>query len=347
MGTLESFYRQMWQGAANEIGAAMTDLADGFWRVRRGSQSTLIHNYIVQIDDPVTLNLAGDKVLCHRLLADEGIRVPDYAAFALPTIDRAASFIAKLPGASFVVKPASGTSGARGVTTHVTTVGECRRAAALASLYGSQLLIERWIPGESYRLLFLDGEMIHASRRRGLRVVGDGRSTVAELLRLAGISPDAAGRAGRLDVDLTLAAQALTRRSIVAADRSVLAQSTRAPLADNVEIRTVFDEEATALIGRHLRDEAAHAVRIIGSRFAGVDVITLDPSRPLHETGGAVNEINTTPGLHHHYGLEGTGSQTSPAVRVLTRLLEAPVANAMSGEVSEESACSVLKGGGR
>jgi len=347
MGTLAGFYRQMWQDAADRLGATMIDLANGFWRVEQGDRSTLIHNYIVQIDDPVTLNLAGDKVLCHQLLAAHGVRVPDHAAFTLPAIDRATSFMGRFPGSSFVVKPASGTSGARGVTTHITDPGECRRAAALASLYGSQLLIERWIPGESYRLLFLDGEMIHASRRRGLRVVGDGRSTVAQLVRAAGPSLDGSGRAWRLDVELTLAAQALTVDSIIAANRTVLAQSTRAPITDSVEIRTVFDEEATALIGPHLRDEAAHAVRIIGSRFAGVDVITLDPRRSLQETSGVVNEINTTPGLHHHYGLEGAGSQTPPAVRVLTRLLGTPDANEISGAVSEESACSVLKGGGR
>jgi cyanophycin synthetase len=347
MGTLAGFYRQMWQDAADRLGATMIDLANGFWRVEQGDRSTLIHNYIVQIDDPVTLNLAGDKVLCHQLLAAHGVRVPDHTAFTLPTIDRATSFMSKFPGSSFVVKPASGTSGARGVTTHITDAGECRRAAALASLYGSQLLIERWIPGESYRLLFLDGEMIHASRRRGLRVVGDGRSTVAQLVQAAAPSLDSAARGCRLDLELTLAAQALTLESIVALHRTILAQSTRAPITDRVEIRTVFDEDATALIGRQLHDQAADAVRVIGSRFAGVDVITLDPSRSLQDTGGVVNEINTTPGLHHHYGLEGTGSQTPPAVRVLMRLLEAPDANDMSNAVSEESACSVLKGGGR
>jgi D-alanine-D-alanine ligase-like ATP-grasp enzyme len=32
-------------------------------------------------------------------------------------------------------------------------------------------------------------------------------------------------------------------------------------------------------------------------------VITTDPAVSLHQSGGVINEVNTTPALHHHYEL--------------------------------------------
>jgi D-alanine-D-alanine ligase-like ATP-grasp enzyme len=39
----------------------------------------------------------------------------------------------------------------------------------------------------------------------------------------------------------------------------------------------------------------------VGSVFLGVDVITSDIQADLRECGGVINEVNTTPALHHHY----------------------------------------------
>jgi cyanophycin synthetase len=39
---------------------------------------------------------------------------------------------------------------------------------------------------------------------------------------------------------------------------------------------------------------------IFNIELLGLDLICSDISIPLGESGGAINEINTTPGLHHH-----------------------------------------------
>ncbi len=41
--------------------------------------------------------------------------------------------------------------------------------------------------------------------------------------------------------------------------------------------------------------------RDLGVRFAGIDLMCSDISVPMSESGGVFNEINTTPGIHHHY----------------------------------------------
>jgi cyanophycin synthetase len=61
-------------------------------------------------------------------------------------------------------------------------------------------------------------------------------------------------------------------------------------------------------------------VTSLGLELASVDLLTTHVSRPLAETGGVVNEVNTTPGLHHHYLVANPGR--APARDVLELLLE-------------------------
>ncbi|NNK85686.1 MAG: cyanophycin synthetase, partial [Desulfobacterales bacterium] len=41
--------------------------------------------------------------------------------------------------------------------------------------------------------------------------------------------------------------------------------------------------------------------KLVGAKVAGIDIITNDPSVPLRKSGGAILEVNTTPGYYYHY----------------------------------------------
>ena len=49
---------------------------------------------------------------------------------------------------------------------------------------------------------------------------------------------------------------------------------------------------------------------MINVEFSGVDLMIEDHSLPLQESGCVVNEINTTPGLHHHALVEDEQNAT-------------------------------------
>ena len=163
------------------------------------------------------MQLAGDKPLCLRLARAAGVVTPPYLVFRLTELARAQAFARTAPGPC-VVKPADGTGSAVGITTGVATPREVEDAAVLASLVSDRLLIEHMVPGESYRLLFLDGRLLHAVRRRGTRVVGDGRSSVAQLARALGVSWDPA-------IPALLGAQHLQPGSVPEPGRSVLVRA--------------------------------------------------------------------------------------------------------------------------
>src|ERR1019366_7560598 len=66
---------------------------------------------------------------------------------------------------------------------------------------------------------------------------------------------------------------------------------------------------------------AATAVRAVHLTLGGVDLVTSDPSRSLEETGGAILEVNGTPGLHYHYQVSEPETARSVAIPILERLL--------------------------
>ncbi len=319
-------YKKLWEGAASELSAQFAELAEGIWEIRNENTSTRIYNHMVQLDDPVILNLAAHKPFCYSMLTASGLPIPQHLIFRLNEFDKAKRFMEAKTGL-FVVKPAIGTSAGMGVTTHIKSVSECREAAALASLYSDEIIIERLIPGESYRVLVLGDRVIHASRRSGLRVRGDGQSTLWQLVKKQN------ERRGELkeddylrllnddrDCNATLEAQGLSREFIPEAGRDILVKSIACPLRRTDEVRTVYTENVTELLCHDVRRQAIRAAGCLNAQFAGVDILTRDPAVPLEKSGGVINEINTTPGLHHHYDLLNNDG-TAAAVLVLKHLL--------------------------
>jgi cyanophycin synthetase len=122
------------------------------------------------------------------------------------------------------------------------------------------------------------------------------------------------------DCEATLPSQGLTLDAVPGRDRVFLVKSARNRRGRRAELRTVYDDDITDIICDDLRETAERAARALRCELAGVDVITTDVTRPLRESGGFINEVNTTPGLHHHYD-SAREAYPKPAVRVLRALL--------------------------
>ena len=61
--------------------------------------------------------------------------------------------------------------------------------------------------------------------------------------------------------------------------------------------------------------------RVVGLDIAGIDLVTQDISRPLHEQGGAIVEVNAGPGLLMH--LKPATGQPRPVGRAIVEHLAA------------------------
>lgn len=318
-----SIYRRIWTEAASRVGADCEPLVDDYVLIRRGAAQTVVWYHTVMFDYGVTLQLALDKVACHHLLSEVGIPMSRYVevdAFDHPSgID----LVADRAGGAVVVKPARSTSGGEGVTCGVRTREEFERARFWAWRWDSRLLIEEQGQGHEYRFLVLDGEVIDILRRDPPRVVGDGRSTVGELMErenLRRADPDSGAGLAMLSVDLdclfTLRRDGLSLSSVPAQGRVVTVKSA-VNQSGAADVRSVRPDQ----VGPALRSDAVRAVGAMGLRFGGVDLITPDPARSLVDAGGVVIEINGTPGLHYHYLVANPHEAVAVAVPILEALL--------------------------
>ena len=327
-----AFYDRAWREAAEEIGATFEPLGGGISEIALDEFRTRVVENTCAIDDPVTLALLADKALTYRILEAESIPVPPHATFSLKGIRRALDFLGQARG-DCVVKPAAGTGGGRGVTTGVRLPWQLAKAAAAAAVYGEDLLIERHVRGDNYRLLFLDGRLVDAFVRRPPTVTGDGKSSVAALVRAANderLRQGAGVSQVLLTVDLdmrrTLANQGLSLRSVPGRGQSVV-------------LKQVVNENAGAdnadamdLLCAAVVDDCAGAVAALRVRLAGVDVITPDPSAPLADAGGVVLEVNAPPNFYYHYHKRGGACLV--ALHVLKRLVEDHRRHADEAEVA-------------
>lgn len=336
------FYTVAWREAAESLEADFVTLDQDVLAIRKGDTSTRVFLNYTELDDPVSLRIAGNKPLVHRLLRSQSIPTPAYREFTLKTLPDAVEFL--LQHGTCVVKPAAGTGGGHGVTTGVQTARQLRNASVVAAGHGSGLIIEQQIAGANIRLLFLDGQLLDAIDRRPPTVTGDGRSTMAQLVdrvnrqRLqAGFSVAQSVLKRDQDMRQTLAAQGLTLTSVPLANRIVQLKTVinDNTAEDNV---CVVDSLNSAVV-----DEARSAAEVVGLRLAGVDIVTPDASRCLTDAGGVVLEVNSAPGFYFHYA--ASNGRTPVAIPVLAaclnRSIDADAWKVRAGASAPRDLCEV------
>jgi D-alanine-D-alanine ligase-like ATP-grasp enzyme len=317
-GGQSDFYRTAWREAATAVGATITQPDDYYAEIRCRETVLRVRNHITSLDDALTQAIAADKPVVNRLLKDHGLPVPRSRVVRSDDVAAAWDFVASLSRAC-VVKPARGTGGGTGITTGVTTRGALIPALARAGLHAREVIVEEQLHGDTYRLLYLDGELLDALERRPPTLRGDGRSSIRQLieeehrlLRERGVGLARSPFAIDDELKRTLRAAGLRLSSVplegeLVTLRTVVSQNGRQYGA------TANDRLCPALV-----EAGARAAAVLGIRLAGVDLITADPALPLEDVGGAIIEVNTTPGLHYHYSV--TGEPTPVVLLILQRL---------------------------
>lgn len=295
----KNYYNKFWQQACLASNAEIEPLGDDFLRIRRSSQWTIVRQSNVMLDNHLTLNLAGNKQVMQALLKELDCPIPQTFSFSTSDIDAAVRY-QQANKRKLVVKPKGGSTG-QGVTVNIETRSQLQKAIRSAALVDSELMLEDHIEGSSYRLLYLHGQLIDAVRRDPPVLIGNGNDSIKQLIQqenisrlqsstVTALSPLKIGQECRLN----LARQNLKLEDIVAK-------------GDEVEVMKVVNLNGS-LQNHIVRSEVHPQIIAMGSKavqqlrveLAGVDIIAQDIGVPLTFENGVINEINTTPGLHHH-----------------------------------------------
>jgi cyanophycin synthetase len=246
----------------------------------------------------IAVELASDKEETNRILANLGLPVPRQR---LVQREDDAVAAAERIGYPVVVKPFNANHG-RGITIHITTPEEVRRAFQVAREHSRSLIVESFIAGEDHRMVVIDGELVAVARRVPGHVVGDGVHTIEQLVEEVNRDP----RRGighekvltRLVFDhqaeTMLARKGYTRASVPASGERVFLRST-----GNLSTGGTATD-VTDLVHPDNAEMAVRAVKAVGLDVAGVDFLTTDISQSYKEIGGAICEINAAPGFRMH-----------------------------------------------
>src|SRR6185295_9413474 len=131
------------------------------------------------------VEIASDKRLTNQILSDLGLPVPRQMRVRGPND---AIEAAEKIGYPVVVKPLDGNHG-KGVSINLTTAEQVRAGFEKAYEFSSVVIVETFQEGNDYRILVVDGKVRAVAQRVPGHVVGDGRSTIAELVEIVNQDP--------------------------------------------------------------------------------------------------------------------------------------------------------------
>jgi cyanophycin synthetase len=242
--------------------------------------------------------IAQDKELTKKLLDAAGVPVPRGRVVSDPDDAWAAACEIGLP---VVIKPKDGNQG-KGVTVNVTTREQLDAGFHAATEFRDDILVERYLPGNDFRLLVIGNKLVAAARRDPPQVVGDGVLTVRQLVEQVNLDPRRGnGHATSLTKirfdDIALAS--LAKQGYVA--ESVPPKGQRVILRNNANLSTGgAATDVTDDVHPEVAARAIAAAHMVGLDICGVDLVCDSVLKPIEEQAGGIVEVNAAPGLRMH-----------------------------------------------
>ncbi|WP_241037996.1 N-acetylglutaminylglutamine synthetase [Blastococcus litoris] len=274
------------------IRVEVTDPEWGEMRLSVGGRTVLTRESLSEFTSAVAMSRCDDKRVTRRIMERAGVRVARGALACEGELDDATAFLRDV--GQVVVKPARGEQG-RGITVGVKDEAGLERAVALALQFCPDVLVEELVDGDDLRVVVIDREVVAAAVRRPAEVVGDGRHTVAELVRSTSRRRErATGGESRIPLDDATAE--------VVADAGY-AMDDVPPNGERIRVRrtanlhtggTIVD--VTDQLNPEIAEASVRAASALGIPVTGLDFLVPDVEGPDY----VFIEANERPGLANH-----------------------------------------------
>lgn len=265
----------------------------GYGRFQRRVQAAMTDR-----TNSIGVDIAGDKQLTRKILSESAI--PVSRGKVVSSEEDILESFREFKG-SVVVKPCQGNQG-KGVSLDLKAESDVLAAFRLAEAYDSKVIIEEYIKGNNYRLLVVGGELLAAARRIPPMVIGNGKSTIKELVEEENKNP----RRGdghenyltKISLD-SVAVMDLYRQGLSLS--SIPSKGKKITLRQSANLSTGSTAmDVTDTVHPDNAELAVYAAAILGLDIAGVDLILGDISKSYREQEGRIIEVNAAPGLRMH-----------------------------------------------
>ncbi len=313
---------------ADQFGIKHTLLKNNVLQLRKGNT---VHNVwggaYLDCDGRASLMIASDRVLCNSMLKEAGIPVPRSVILKSGDYRNALAFKRNI-NRPIVIKPARGTGDGTGVFIRPESSLSIWFAVTCAGIYGKEFVVEEFFEGTNYRLLFCKGQFLSACARIPCYVVGDGVSTIRELIKKANRGRFKQGHYLKYDpktrpilyeilisgdLKKCIRKQGFTLNSIPENGNKVQLQNICHWLLGGQYI------DVTDIISPKFVEIGKKAVEVIGIKWAGVDLIAADITNPEEGTY-VINELNTSPALLVHYEVQNQ-DKMHPVAREILKIM--------------------------
>ena len=263
-----------------------------------GANQKRIQATVTSETSSIGVEIACDKEDTKYLLEQAEVQVPRGDIISRESsLEEACRYV----GFPLVVKPVGGNHG-RGITVNIKNYEDALVAFHAAKIVSPKVIIEKYITGEDYRLLVINNVLVAAAKRTPANVVGDGKSSIKELVDA--VNKDPRRGYGHENVLTKITINDLTRTIIAAkgyTEDSVPLKDEIVILKDTANLSTGGTaEDVTDILHPTNVSMAERISKIIDLDICGIDIMTTDISQPLNDTGGAVLEVNAGPGFRMH-----------------------------------------------
>jgi len=271
---------------------------DSLYMLGYGNKQQLFRATVMGTTNNLAVESAACKWLTKNLLSKAGIAVPKgMVAGDRNELDEALDTI-PFP---LVIKPIDGNHG-RGITGNITNRKSALKAAKQAWKISDKIIIEEYMEGADYRFLLINYKLIAVAKRKPASVVGNGASTIRELIREVNNDPNRGDGHEKI----------LTKIKVDYQTKSLLKQE-GLDLDDVLPFGKVVNLKRTANLstGGTSRDVtdlvhpynvfmAERVARMFQLDVCGIDVMAKDIALPLKDGNGVIIEVNAGPGFRMH-----------------------------------------------
>lgn len=262
--------------------------------------------------------ITDDKYIAKQIMKENGLNVPNAILLKKNMDSNDIELILKpFYNSKLVVKPRN-TNYGTGITVFSKNATKLQilNAVKYAFNFDDNVLIEEYIKGMEYRFLVIDGKCLSVCHRRVASVVGDGKSTIKQLIEEKNKEPWHYLTATPVKMDEPV----VEFLKLQGYDYdTILPENKRVFLRTNSNCSTGGESiDMTETMPEYFKQVAEKAAKSFCAKICGVDIIIED----LKKDNYSIIEINDNPGYSiNEWPYEGKGQKIGTAILKLLDLI--------------------------